>query len=70
MAAAVEPRGAAIEVGAVRSLFDVRLRAYPLYGSSYAVTPDGKRFLVNTALEPAAQAPMTVVLNWPALLKK
>ena len=36
----------------------------------YDVSPDGQRFLM---LVPAAQAkpePITVVANWPALLKK
>ena len=36
---------------------------------SYAVSADGQRFLLNTSLE-AGSPPMTVVLNWPALLKK
>jgi dipeptidyl aminopeptidase/acylaminoacyl peptidase len=31
---------------------------------SYAVTKDGQRFLVNA--KPAAVAPLTVLLNWPA----
>ena len=30
------------------------------------MTPDGKRFLVNAALDDAAMAPITVVLNWKA----
>jgi hypothetical protein len=36
---------------------------------SYAVSADGQRFLLNTSPE-AGSPPMTVVLNWPALLKK
>lgn len=68
MAAAVEPRGAAFVVGAVRSLFDVRPRV-GLHGSLYAAAPDGNS---SSSIPhwPAAQTPMTVVLNWPALLKK
>jgi hypothetical protein len=34
------------------------------------VSPDGQRFLVNTRVEEAASAPITLVVNWPALLKK
>jgi hypothetical protein len=34
------------------------------------VTPDGQRFLVNTLVEDAAPAPVTVVVNWPSTLKK
>ena len=36
----------------------------------YAVTADGQRFLVNTPLEEASTAPITVVLNWTAELGK
>jgi hypothetical protein len=36
----------------------------------YDVTPDGQKFVVVTlALEPGSQ-PLTLTLNWPALLKK
>jgi len=38
------------------------------YGSAYAVAPDGKRILVNQ-VEPDL-APLEVIVNWPALLKK
>ena len=33
-------------------------------------TVDGKRFLFLTAAQQTGQAPFTVVLNWPSLLKK
>jgi hypothetical protein len=35
----------------------------------YDTTPDGQRFLVRAAPGQAAQ-PLTVIVNWPALLKK
>jgi hypothetical protein len=37
----------------------------------YDVSPDGQRFLVNVVdkAQPAA-LPITVVVNWPALLKR
>jgi hypothetical protein len=34
----------------------------------YDVSPDGQRFLVNT--QDGAVAPLTIVVNWPAALKK
>jgi hypothetical protein len=34
------------------------------------VSADGQRFLVNTVAEEAAHVPITVVVNWPAGLKK
>ena len=39
----------------------------------YGVTADGKKFLINTEMTGAAAppiVPITVILNWPALLKK
>jgi serine/threonine protein kinase len=68
-----EPRFAA---GAPKPLFDVR--TFPSTGSAggpfrYDVAPDGKRFLIDsraTSTEDSDSAPITVVLNWPAALKK
>ena len=39
-------------------------------GYPYAVSPDGSRFLINIPAEASNPAPMTIVLNWPATLKK
>jgi hypothetical protein len=36
----------------------------------FAVTGDGKRFLLRVPLERPVRPPMTVVLNWPALPRK
>jgi hypothetical protein len=38
--------------------------------TNYVPTRDGKRFLVNTLSGDAAPAPITIVLNWQAGLKK
>lgn len=35
----------------------------------YDATPDGQRFLVRATPGQAGQ-PLTVIVNWPALLKK
>ena len=53
------------DVGAVQRLFEV-----PMVNGywPYHVSPDGQRFLVNTMSE--AVAPLTIVVNWPAGLKK
>ena len=65
MAAGVAANGSHFEVGAVQRLFDV-----PTVDGywPYDVSPDGQRFLVNTVSE--AVAPLTIVVNWPAGLKK
>jgi eukaryotic-like serine/threonine-protein kinase len=39
-------------------------------GYPYGVTPDGARFLIVTPAEANTPAPMAVVLNWTAVLKK
>ncbi|HXB70267.1 MAG TPA: hypothetical protein VNY05_18605, partial [Candidatus Acidoferrales bacterium] len=72
VAVKTEPR---FEAGAPHALFDVRTPAGPLidWFSHYDVAVDGKRFLVNTvATGSAASAPtpITVIVNWPAALKR
>ena len=68
MVAAVNGQGSAFGVGAVRPLFDTRPGGPR---SGYDVSADGQRFIVNTLAEEATSAlPITLVVNWPALLKK
>jgi hypothetical protein len=66
---AVEVKGGArFEAGVPKPLFDTRLGN--LRGDQwFDVTTDG-RFLIPTLLEQSAVAPLTVVLNWQAGLKK
>jgi hypothetical protein len=66
MAAAVNGKGTSFEVGAVKPLFLTRRGTR----NWYDVSPDGKHFLVNTAPEQASDTPITVVVNWPAGVKK
>jgi WD40 repeat protein len=67
----VETTGAQFDVGVLRPLFNVRVPP-PALGtrSTYAVSPDGQRFLINMWDPKAAFAPITVVVNWPEALKK
>ena len=68
MVAAVNGKGSSFEVGTVKPLFDSRVfngLRYP-----YDVTADGQRFLLNTVPGQASSAPITVVVNWTAGLKK
>ncbi len=53
---------------APRPLFQTALNFVDLR-QTYAVSADGRRFLLNTPVD-TASSPMTLVLNWPALLKK
>jgi Tol biopolymer transport system component len=68
MAAAVDGRNAAFQVGAVNELFSIDASATG--ARPYDVRPDGQSFLVNARQAGARQAPVTVVSNWTAGLLK
>ncbi len=65
MAVEIKP-GAQFQAGVPKPLFDVRLGSS---NPSYDVSADG-RFLFATPTESSATVPMTVVLNWPSMLKR
>jgi Tol biopolymer transport system component len=65
--AEVAIRGNAIEVGAVRSLGIPVVRGR---GWLYDVTSDGQRFLVAVPPQQKSAGLLTLVYNWPLLLKK
>jgi eukaryotic-like serine/threonine-protein kinase len=61
--------GSLAEVGKPQPLFQTRVEpATGVIWHQYDLTADGQRFLVNTP--EAVSSPVTVVLNWPALLKQ
>jgi len=68
MSAEVISQGAGLVVGAVRPLFDVRASLEDV--AVYDVTADAQRFLINTIAEQRASAPITLVINWTADLKR
>jgi hypothetical protein len=74
MVATVSGQGAAFEVGTVRSLFEMKGRrtgTAPGPVSPYDASADGQRFLVNRIVEQTpASSSITLVVNWPSLLKK
>ena len=51
-------------------LFQTQITANIESRNHYVVTADGQRFLVNTPLKEIATAPINVVVNWTASLKK
>jgi hypothetical protein len=63
--------GAKFDADVAKPLFQTRLRQHissvDLF--SYDVSPDGRRFLLNTDVE-VASSPLTVALDWTAGLKK
>jgi hypothetical protein len=58
--------GTTFEVDTPRPLFQTTLDL-TAFRQTYAVAADGNRFLLNTPIERVAE-PLTVVLNWPALM--
>jgi eukaryotic-like serine/threonine-protein kinase len=66
--------GPVMRAGQTRPLFSAgRLFRGPGGGFGepyYDLAPDGQTFLVNRLLHDSALEPITVVLNWPALLKQ
>jgi Tol biopolymer transport system component len=67
MTAVVNARGDTFQVGPTQPLFEIRPQRP---GNVFDVMPDGQRFLVNTAAQVQSAAPLTLVVNWPADLKK
>jgi hypothetical protein len=57
------------EVGAAVSLFEFRAGTLQNF-APYGVTADGQRFLINAVVDTEPNAPLTVVVNWTAVLKK
>ena len=60
--------GAKIESGVPQQLFQARIKLADDY--PYAINSDGSRFLINILADTSDTAPMIVVLNWTAALKK
>ena len=62
--------GSDFAAGEARTLFETRITSLERsnFGSGYAVTSDGQKFLVNTA--PSTIQPVTLILNWAAALGK
>jgi Tol biopolymer transport system component len=60
--------GAKLESSVPLQLFQTRIKFTDDY--PYAINPDGSRFLINIPAETNDTAPMIVVLNWTAALKK
>jgi Tol biopolymer transport system component len=60
--------GAKLESSVPQQLFQQRIKFTDDY--PYAINRDGSRFLINIPAETNDTAPMIVVLNWTAALKK
>ncbi|MFN7938802.1 MAG: protein kinase [Bryobacteraceae bacterium] len=63
----VQP-GTTLEAGIPKALFPTRIRVAPVT-DQFAVSGDGQRFLLLESVESESK-PFTIVLNWPAAVKR
>jgi serine/threonine protein kinase len=69
MSVPVDSGAASLKLGVPKPLFPTRLGFDSVF-RQYDVSADGQRFLLAQPLEDSASVPITVIVNWPALLKK
>jgi hypothetical protein len=62
--------GANFVQGTAVPLFKTGLTGIDAYRLEFVPSADGKRILVSTPINDGARPAITVVMNWPALLKK
>ena len=72
MAVDVNTAGGTVKSGIPHALFDTQIfGGFATTGPiRWDVAPDGKRFLVISSVSAGTSSPITVVMNWPELLKK
>ena len=58
------------DAGMPRALFKTRMAQVGTFGTNYAVAADGQRFLISSITETPPPPSMTIVLNWPALVRR
>ena len=63
-------RDSVFHAGLPRELFATRVSGLVDVRTHYAVTADGRRFLVNQLSEGDEASPITVILNWTAAVRK
>jgi len=69
MAAEVTAGKDSFAVGSINRLLERRL-FQTFYSATYDVFPDGQRFIIASVKPQAIHAPLTLVTNWRAELKK
>ena len=72
MAVDVNTAGSTLRSGIPQALFDTQIYGgFGVVGPvRWDVAPDGKRFLVISNVSTGTSSPITVVVNWPELLRK
>ncbi len=70
MAVDVNTAAPGFQAGIPKELFQAQLMPIAYWRNFYVASPDGQRFLMVVPANDTRPAPITVVVNWPALLKK
>jgi serine/threonine protein kinase len=70
MAATARADATGLHVSPARPLFSFQYRRGRLDGYPYAVSPDGQKILANVLLDEAAPPTITLLVNWPAAIKR
>jgi Tol biopolymer transport system component len=71
MSVPVSARGSVFIPGEARKLFRIQpRRGSRLDAYQYDLSPDSRRILVNMHVEEATSAPITLIVNWPATLRR
>ena len=70
MAVEVKEENGTFKSGAPKPLFDFRGPSFNAAVAQFAVTSDGQKFLVANSIAEPTSAPIAVVLNWMADLKR
>jgi eukaryotic-like serine/threonine-protein kinase len=68
MAVDVQQNGSSMQLGTPHALFKATTVNGPQ--GPYAVSADGKKFVMNTVLPQSLTEPLTLITNWPADLKQ
>ena len=73
MAVDVNTTGTNLQLGVPKALFRAPVQGGTGGATATAwrwdISPDGQRFLVNTALDNNATSPITVLLNWQSAVR-
>ena len=67
MAAKVTQNGSEVAIDVARPLFQTQAESFL---PSFDVSPDGRRFIIVSAMPQKSPSPITVVVNWDAGLRK
>jgi hypothetical protein len=69
MAVPIDAGSASLDAGIPKPLFQAQLVPFFWWRNIYFPSPDGQRFLMLIPQGEPKQQPVTVVVNWPALLQ-